>query len=67
MIFGPGDRMAWENGFCRPMSSSDGVTGKVNPAKLLCFVPVIPGLEKPLLGKKKNHLGGSVITHRMKR
>jgi len=50
------------------MSFSDGVTGKVNPAKLLCFVPVIPELERLFLGKNNNnkYLGGSVIANWMK-
>jgi len=48
------------------MSFADGVTGKVNSAKLLCFVPVIPELEKPSLGERHTQLGGSVISDRIK-
>jgi len=58
--------MASENGFCKPMSFSGGVTGKVNSARLLCSVLVIPELEKPSLGERHNQLGGSVISDRIK-
>jgi len=40
------------------MSFSDGVTGKVNLAKLLCFVPAIPELERPFLGRKNDYFRG---------
>ena len=36
------------------MSFSDGVIREANPEKPPCFVPVIPVLERPFLGRK-NH------------
>jgi len=48
------------------MSFLDGVTGEVNPAKLLCFVPVILGLERPFLGRKNDYPRGRDIANLIK-
>ena len=49
------------------MSFSHGVTAKVISARLLYFVPVIPGLERPFLGRKNEYLGEKVIANQIKK